>query len=285
MSAPTCRDPLAVTTTDGTRWVRAAVTRTGRGLYAVEDLASCPQFVMATLEELAEHGIRGRDPLADAVALMGALPMPVGSGRSELDRVYDDLAGANLARWEEEQESARLRLALESAKRGRRELRSRVAEMATERHTTNESLSDALVELRAAQDRIAELEAAAAPPWPESLIASSGAVIETAASADVRPQVDQLRGLLARPVSAKCRCGEPGADPYECEADDCSGHFSELNPFGSGARPVNEPSAEVSRTCAVCGWRTTVWHVDDGSAEAELHGHITRLHRNSEVTP
>ncbi|MEV5942729.1 hypothetical protein [Streptomyces sp. NPDC051994] len=77
-----------------------------------------------------------------------------------------------------------------------------------------------------------------------------------------------------------CRCAETDADPYSCEADpeDCSGHFSELNPHGSGARPVNLASAEVSRTCRVCHWTTSVWHVDDGSAEAELHDHGTRLH-------
>lgn len=75
-----------------------------------------------------------------------------------------------------------------------------------------------------------------------------------------------------------CRCDEPGADPYACEAEDCTGYFSELNPHGSGARPVNEPSAEVSRACPVCSWRTSVWHVDDGSAEAELHDHVTRRH-------
>lgn len=79
--------------------------------------------------------------------------------------------------------------------------------------------------------------------------------------------------------AAACRCDEPGADPYACEADpeDCTGEFSELNPHGS-ARPVHEASAEVSRTCGTCSWRTSTWHVDDGSAEAELHDHVTRLH-------
>lgn len=77
-----------------------------------------------------------------------------------------------------------------------------------------------------------------------------------------------------------CRCDEPGADPYACEAEpeDCSGEFSELNPHGVSARPVNETSAKVSRACPVCPWRTSVWHVDDGSAEAELHEHVTRRH-------
>lgn len=77
-----------------------------------------------------------------------------------------------------------------------------------------------------------------------------------------------------------CRCDEPDADPYTCaaEPEDCTGYFSELNPFGGGARPVNERSAEVSRTCRVCGWRTSVWHVDDGSADVELNRHVERAH-------
>lgn len=79
-----------------------------------------------------------------------------------------------------------------------------------------------------------------------------------------------------------CHCDELGTDPYQCEADDCSYPFPELNPV-AGARPVNEPSAEVSRACPMCSWRTSMWHVDDGSAEAELHGHVTHTHpTNSE---
>lgn len=82
--------------------------------------------------------------------------------------------------------------------------------------------------------------------------------------------------------TVKCRCDEPGADPYACEADDCSGQFSELNPFGGG--PVQGHDAKVSRTCG-CGFRTTVWHVDDGSAEAELHGHVVRVHGGTYPQP
>lgn len=78
-------------------------------------------------------------------------------------------------------------------------------------------------------------------------------------------------------LPTQCRCDEPDADPYECEADDCSGYFSELNPFGGGSRPVEGRDAKISRTCG-CGWSTSVWHVDDGSAEAELHDHVTRVH-------
>ncbi len=77
--------------------------------------------------------------------------------------------------------------------------------------------------------------------------------------------------------ATQCRCGEPGADPYSCEAEDCTATFSELNPF-AGARPVNVASAEVSRKCGRCEYRTSVWHVDDGSAEAELHEHVVRVH-------
>lgn len=69
----------------------------------------------------------------------------------------------------------------------------------------------------------------------------------------------------------------PVVDPYSCEADDCHGSFSELNPFG-GSRSVNEASAEVFCVCGQCDYRTSVWHVDDGSAEEELHRHVARVH-------
>jgi hypothetical protein len=68
MSAPTSHDPLVVNTRDGVVWVRRAVVE-GRGLYAVTDSCKCPEYLMATLTELAEHGIAGS---ADV------LPMPVG---------------------------------------------------------------------------------------------------------------------------------------------------------------------------------------------------------------
>lgn len=61
--------PLVVNTTDGTCWTRREGTRGGEALYAPEKCGQCPQFVMATYAELAEHGIAGS---ADA------LPMPVG---------------------------------------------------------------------------------------------------------------------------------------------------------------------------------------------------------------
>ena len=79
MSAPTTRDPLVVNTRDGVVWQRRAVTAEGRGLYAVTGSCSCPEFLMATLAELAAHGIAGS---ADV------LPMPVGP---EPHPSYDEL--------------------------------------------------------------------------------------------------------------------------------------------------------------------------------------------------
>jgi hypothetical protein len=120
VSGPVTHDPLVVNTKDGVCWERRAVTSDGRGLYAVEGSCKCPPFKMATLAELAEHGIVGA---ADV------LPVPVGSGPRTLGVVENELTGANLALYEEELDNARLRLALESARRGRRELRARVAEL------------------------------------------------------------------------------------------------------------------------------------------------------------
>lgn len=87
MSTPTTHDPLVVNTKDGAVWMRRAVTREGRGLYAVTDAPKCcPEFVMATLTELAEHGIAGS---ADA------LPMPVGPKPLALtEQQIDALAAA-----------------------------------------------------------------------------------------------------------------------------------------------------------------------------------------------
>lgn len=118
---------------------------------------------------------------------------PRGCPWCEIDQAHEDVVGANLARWEEEQENARLRLALASAQRGRRGLRSdlqfaegsrqrwrtatieaererdqlkaRVAELEAERHVTNEALDDAVQELRAKEAPLkgrARLDAAAA---------------------------------------------------------------------------------------------------------------------------
>ncbi|WP_406417931.1 hypothetical protein [Streptomyces sp. NBC_01614] len=120
--------PLVVNTNDGTCWTRRAVTRGGEALYALADVEDCPDLVMATLAELAEHGIAGA---ADA------LPVPVGKGpqsRSVLDRARDAL-GARMAKDD-------LRLVLEN-------VIDYAAGLEAERRTTNEALDDAVRALRA----------------------------------------------------------------------------------------------------------------------------------------
>jgi hypothetical protein len=63
---------LVVNTQDGCCWRRRAVTRAGRGLYALEGVkGDVPNMVLATLNELAEHGLSSMS--------MHALPMPVGA--------------------------------------------------------------------------------------------------------------------------------------------------------------------------------------------------------------
>lgn len=74
--------PERVRTTDGMVWERRAETRGGLALYALEGVCKCPPYVMATLSELAEHGVQGSE-LAAVVAELGALPMPEGPSSPE----------------------------------------------------------------------------------------------------------------------------------------------------------------------------------------------------------
>src|ERR1051325_6924330 len=76
-----------------------------------------------------------------AVARVGALPVPA-VGERTLGVVEEELADVNLALWAGVQAYARLRLALESARRDRRELRAEVAALREERQSTNESVDD-----------------------------------------------------------------------------------------------------------------------------------------------
>ncbi|MFI8535445.1 hypothetical protein ACIGMX_35010 [Streptomyces aquilus] len=102
-----------------------------------------------------------------------------------------------------------------------------------------------------------------------------------------QPTEAQIKArMLARRNARKavCRCPQdderrpfaPVIDPYMCEAVDCHGYFSELNPFGGGRAAGHD--AQVSRTCGRCGWKTSTWHVADGSAESDLHDHMVRAH-------
>lgn len=98
-----------------------------------------------------------------AVARAGAFPVPVGGERT-LDVVEEELTGVNLALWEEVQAYARLRLALASAQRGRRDLRARIAELEAQREadhkTWQHDLAAARGEREATAARVAGLEAA-----------------------------------------------------------------------------------------------------------------------------
>lgn len=66
--------PLVVNTRDGVCWTRRAVTSGGIALYAPEAVRTCPEFVMATIDELAEQGIVGS---------AFALPMPEASNSKQ----------------------------------------------------------------------------------------------------------------------------------------------------------------------------------------------------------
>lgn len=182
MSAPESRDPLVVNTQDGSCWTRRAVSRSGRGLYALAAVqGEVPDMVLATLAELAEHGLSSMS--------MHALPVPVGSEPQALSaerldeilscqpdgwleapwmfahvetdgdepayiRVFEVASGTtvatlpdwagNLAMWIADAREAMPELLSEVGR-----LRARVAELEAERHTTNEALDDAVQELRA----------------------------------------------------------------------------------------------------------------------------------------
>ncbi|MFJ8110467.1 hypothetical protein [Streptomyces sp. NPDC096132] len=77
--------PLATLRTfDGSEWELRATTQTGTALYAVKGAPKCcPPYVMATLAELAEHGIQSTE-LAAAVTELGALPVPAGDAAAPL---------------------------------------------------------------------------------------------------------------------------------------------------------------------------------------------------------
>lgn len=89
---------------------------------------------------------------ATAVAELGALPMPMGPEPQPL-------AGPICA--EAEARPSRLEAGLPAMQEALFKALDRVTELEAERHTTNESLSDAAEQLRADRDRIAVLEAAA----------------------------------------------------------------------------------------------------------------------------
>ncbi len=354
--------PLVVNTRDGVCWTRRTVTSGGIALYAPEGIRTCPEFVMATIDELAEQGIVGS---ADV------LPVPVAPEpqASSAERLRVERNRYRIA-WR----MARTRALSTGSAADRYAARARDAQDALQ-HMLFTVIAGQMA-LKAATDRVAELEDAAqkivhlhkdSPMGPCPVCIDGDAMVRgddytlpypcptarLAGAKDCDPpsyrtadffqpghaythrpgpdspggprlrfycesvttdkatgqpvargwggrrygdrwtSVQHTRGLEdwqsgawvdttddtreSESVAPVCRCDEPDADPYECEADDCSGEFSELNPFGGSTLPVEKRSAEVSLPCG-CGWRTSVWHVDDGSAEEELHRHVSRVH-------
>jgi hypothetical protein len=144
MSAPTTHDPLVVNTQDGTCWMRRHLTRDGHGLYALAgSVAGAPDSVLTRYVELREMGL---------ASVAYAMPMPVGSEPQPLsverereirsldllglmsDRVAPVISG---------------HLAV---------LLAEIDRLREERHSTNESVSEAAETLRANRDRIDGLE-------------------------------------------------------------------------------------------------------------------------------
>lgn len=257
MSASSTRDPLVVNTQDGNCWSRRAVTREGRGLYALADtVAGPPDGVLATVADLAELGL---------ASMADALPMPVGTAyppvfpwaalmdREDLTDFLDELADAAARLASSESVLAEVEKTCSTWRL--------IAEAQHGHNTAPGPNADVLV---------AEVDAVR-----RSVDRAFPRVAEFLADGVTR-RIAPTQTLREDEAAAKCRCDEPGADPYSCEADDCTATFSELNPFGGG--PVRGHDAKVSRGCGRCDYRTSVWHVDDGSAEAELHGHVVRVH-------
>ncbi|WP_432184895.1 hypothetical protein [Streptomyces tendae] len=148
--------PVAVNTADGACWTLRTVTAGGIGLYAPEAVKTCPEFVMATLEDLAAHGIQGS---ADA------LPMPVGPAPQETGPRSFALVGEVTAEdyddavYAAEQAYSGMRgqgykgsISVGTDGGGAEELRAKFEAQMTRAETL-----DGL--LRTAQDRVAELEA------------------------------------------------------------------------------------------------------------------------------
>jgi hypothetical protein len=237
VSAPVSHHPLVVNTADGSCWTRRAVSRDGRGLYALAGSeAEVPDEVLVSLADLAELGIVGS---------AFALPMPVGPvPRSELDQARDDVMGACLARWEEEQDNARLRLALASAKRGRSQLRAKVAELLAERHTTNEALDDAVQALRA--DR-AESE----PPRIRKHHPDCAAVVQAGAPCTCPPDFtgEDPDDLVAEDEDG-CTCPDTGrGEPHDvdCPQADAPGPYDAVVPaVGSDSAEMRELRAALT---------------------------------------
>ncbi|WP_075737480.1 hypothetical protein [Streptomyces acidiscabies] len=171
--------PLVVNLKDGSVWTRRGALRDGAALYAPAGVCDCPEYVMATEAELAEHGIAG---VAYALPMPVAKPVAEGLSAERLAKIRRDYADfssdgtvrvllAEVDRLRVERDAFCDRVdTLTSVAMGNRRhvvavteecqrLAAEVMELRAERHSTNESLSEAAETLRANRDRIAELEA------------------------------------------------------------------------------------------------------------------------------
>ena len=163
--------PLVVNTADGTVWTRRGALRGGEALYAMAGVSDCPELVMVTLAELAEHVIVGAAdvlpvPVGDPPRLLAedratiagligeakrAVPaLLVQLAQSVHDRLAHDHSTQredwycmNLTSWMGERMGPVLRRLLDAE--------ARIAELEAERHSTNEALDDAVQALRAQQ--------------------------------------------------------------------------------------------------------------------------------------
>jgi hypothetical protein len=166
----------------------------------------------------------------------------------ELDQVLEDLTGANLARWEEEQENARLRLALASARRGRSQLRAKVAELLAERHTTNEALADITVAERSA-NRLTALLAESEPPRIRKHHPDCAAVVQAGAPCTCPPD---FTGEAPDDLADEdgCTCPDTGrGEPHDvdCPQADAPGPYDAVLPaVGSGSAEMRDLRAALT---------------------------------------
>ena len=172
MSAPVSHHPLVVNTQDGSCWTRRAVTRDGRGLYALAgSVAEVPDEVLVSLAELAELGITGS---------AYALPVPVGSEPSPLDRMQLRV------------DEVERKYIFDTA-----ELKRRIAELEAERHTTNEALDDAVQALRADRPEPAKGPSAAeSADRLTAFFAPVASLREEPVAEAATPRVQAMRALL-----------------------------------------------------------------------------------------
>jgi hypothetical protein len=155
--------PLVVNTVGGTVWTRRPVKRDGVDLYAPQKCAVCPEFVMATYAELAEHGIAGES---------FALPMPVGTGaQAGLAELLGDAKPASDGLLRQLAESVRDRLGHEHPTREDLYCLNLTSYM-------GERMGPVLRRLLDAEARVAELEAARSADKLTALLAPTQALRE-----------------------------------------------------------------------------------------------------------